>query len=321
MKESLVEVRALKKYFPLRSGLFSSIKGYVKAVDGIEFSIKRGETLALIGESGCGKTTAALCLMRLLEPDAGEIVFNSSSILHLSAAELKAIRRQMQIVFQDPFSCFNPTMRVADLIAEPLQIYNLAKGKEKRRRIGELMSLVGIEPAYMNRYPHEFSGGQRQRIGLARALAAEPQLIVADEPVSALDISLRAQILNLLLELQQKLSLTYLLIAHDLSMVRLISHQVAVMYLGRIVEMGEAQKVFHSPLHPYTRGLISSLPAIKPEKMKKSQPLPGEPPSPINPPSGCHFHPRCSSSQPICSEAEPIMKEARSGHWVACHLA
>jgi len=321
MQENLIKVKNLKKYFPLGSSLFSSSKGYIKAVDRVSFSIKKGKTLALIGESGCGKTTTALCLLRLLQLDDGEISFKGSSILHLSSGELKSLRQQMQIVFQDPFSSLNPKMKIADLIAEPLRIYHLAKGKKRRRRIAELLSLVGIEPAYMHRYPHEFSGGQQQRIALARALAVKPHFIVADEPVSALDISLRAQILNLLLQLQQKLNLTYLLIAHDLSMVRLISHQIAVMYLGRIIEMAEAEEIFSHPLHPYTRGLISSLPLIKQSSIKRAVPIPGEPPSPIDPPPGCHFHPRCSSALPLCSKIEPPIIKASPHHWVACHLA
>ena len=321
VQENLIEARTLSKYFPLRSSLFGSSKGYIKAVDRVSFSIKKGKTLALIGESGCGKSTTALCLLRLLQPDDGEISYKGRSILHLSLGELKALRQQMQIVFQDPFSSLNPKMKIADLIGEPLRIYNLAKGKKRCRRIAELLSLVGIEPAYMHRYPHEFSGGQRQRIALARALAVKPLFIVADEPVSALDISLRAQVLNLLLELQQKMNLTYLLIAHDLSMVRLISHQIAVMYLGRIIEMAEAEEIFSHPLHPYTRGLISSLPLIKHSSIKRALPIPGEPPSPINPPPGCHFQPRCSSALPLCSKMEPPIITASSNHWVACHLA
>jgi len=318
---NIVSVSKLKKYFPIKKRLFSISKDYIKAVDDVSFSINKGETLALIGESGCGKSTTGLCLLRLLEPDDGEIRFAGKSILNLSSKELKAFRRKMQIVFQDPFSFLNPKMKVADLIAEPLKIYNLVRSNAIiKERVAELLKLVGIEPFFMERYPHEFSGGQRQRIGLARALAMEPQMIVADEPVSALDISLRSQMLNLLLELQEKLKLTYLIIAHDLNMVRHISHKVAVMYLGRIVETGEVREVFHNPLHPYTKGLISLQQYIKKAKIKRGVPLAGEPPSPIKPPSGCYFHPRCSWAMPLCAERRPALKEVASNHCVSCYL-
>jgi oligopeptide transport system ATP-binding protein len=319
--ENLITVNKLKKYFSVKRGLFSLSKDYVKAVDDVSFSINKGETLALIGESGCGKSTTGLCLLRLLKPDEGEIRFAGKSILHLNSKELKALRRKMQVVFQDPFSFLNPKMKVFDLIAEPIKIHALAESNAMTKdRVAELLRLVGIEPDFMHRYPHEFSGGQRQRIGLARALAVEPQVIVADEPVSALDISLRSQILNLLLELQQKFALTFLIIAHDLVMVRHISHKVAVMYLGRIVETGEVGEVFHHPLHPYTKGLISSQQYIKGAQIKRSAPLVGEPPSPIEPPSGCHFHPRCRWATPLCSKKRPVLREVASDHSASCYL-
>ncbi|RLE32587.1 peptide ABC transporter ATP-binding protein, partial [Candidatus Acetothermia bacterium] len=295
----LLEVRGLKKYFPVRRGVFRRIVGWVKAVDDVDFFIQEGETLGLVGESGCGKTTTGRTILRLIEPTAGEILFRSQrlgrvvDIAKMKPREMKPLRREMQIIFQDPYSSLNPRMTVGDIVGEPLVVHRVARGKEKERRVAELLQAVGLKPEHMRRYPHEFSGGQRQRIGIARALALDPQLIVCDEPVSALDVSIQAQVLNLLEDLQDEFHLTYLFIAHDLSVVKHISDRVAVMYLGKIVELAETEELFTHPMHPYTEALLSAVPIPDPDYKKERILLQGDVPSPINPPSGCYFHPRC----------------------------
>jgi oligopeptide transport system ATP-binding protein len=317
--ETLLEVRNLRKYYPVTKGfIFQRQVGAVKAVDDISFFIRRGETLGLVGESGCGKTTTGRVILRLQEPSAGEALFEGRDIFKLRKEELRRLRRDMQIIFQDPYSSLNPRMTVGDIIGEPLEIHNLARGKEKVRRVQELLEVVGLSPYHANRYPHEFSGGQRQRIGIARALAVNPKLIIADEPVSALDVSIQAQVLNLLEELQKEFGLTYLFIAHDLSVVKHISDRIAVMYLGKIVELAETEELFINPQHPYTEALLSAVPIPNPEMRRERIILPGDVPSPINPPSGCRFHTRCLYVQPSCKVDEPPFVDIGGGHFVAC---
>jgi len=317
---NLVEVKNLKKHFPIRKGILSRIAGQVQAVDGISFSIARGEILGLVGESGCGKTTAGRLIVKLIEPTAGEILFESQDIAPVTGSALRALRRNMQIIFQDPYASLNPRMTVGEIIGEPLLIHGIAQGKEIEERVTHLLQTVGMEPFYATRYPHEFSGGQRQRIGIARALALNPKLIVCDEPVSALDVSIQAQVINLLEDLQAKFKLTYLFIAHDLSVVKHISNRVAVMYLGKIVETAWTQDLFRQPLHPYTEALLSAVPVPDPTIERKQIVLKGDVPSPINPPSGCHFRTRCPYAEGICSAEEPPLLELSSCHWVACHV-
>jgi oligopeptide transport system ATP-binding protein len=318
----LVEVKNLVKHFPMSSGLVVKKTSILKAVDGISFAIKKGETLGLVGESGCGKTTAGRTMLRLYEPTSGEMVFDGQDVFKLPEKEMLPVRRKMQMIFQDPFSSLNPRMTVGDIVGEPLDIHNLARGKERTNRIYELLSQVRLNREHANRFPHEFSGGQRQRIGFARALAVEPSFIVCDEPISALDVSIQAQMVNLLEEMQEKLGLTYLFIAHDLSMVKHISNRVAVMYLGKMVELAESVELYKNPLHPYTTALLSAIPIADPDVESKRQRiiLEGDVPSPINPPSGCHFRTRCRQAMPICSESEPEFKDVGGGHCVACHL-
>ncbi len=319
----LVQVRNLKKYFPITRGLlFQRHIGDVKAVDDVSFDIYRGETLGLVGETGCGKTTVGRTLLRLYEPTAGQILFDGVDLTRARGRKLRQMRRRMQIIFQDPYASLNPRMTVGAIIGEPLEVHGVATGKEKQERVQELLELVGLNPYFVNRYPHEFSGGQRQRIGIARALALNPDLIVCDEPISSLDVSIQAQVVNLLEELQERFGLTYLFIAHDLSMVRHISDRMAVMYLGKIVELADRDEIYLNPLHPYTRALMSAVPVPDPEVEEKRQRilLRGEIPSPANPPKGCNFSTRCLEVMGQCKEEKPPYKEVKPGHWVACFL-
>ena len=316
---SLLEIRDLKKYFPVGDGLFSRKKGNVKAVDGVNLTINEGETLGLVGESGCGKSTLGRTILRLIEPTSGEVIFHGKNLLALPARELREMRREMQIIFQDPYASLNPRMRVGDIVGEGLEIHKLARGKAKRDRIMELLHQVGLREDHYPRYPHEFSGGQRQRIGIARALAVNPKFIVCDEPVSSLDVSIQAQIINLLQELQEKMHLTYLFISHDLRVVEHISHRVAIMYLGKVVEIAAGETIYREAKHPYTRALLSAVPMPETSRKKERIVLEGDVPSPVNPPSGCTFHPRCAYRQPLCSEMEPPLDFA-GGHGVSCHV-
>lgn len=323
----LLRVKRLKKYFPVRRGVFRRVVGWVKAVDEVDFFIREGETLGLVGESGCGKTTCARTILRLIEPTSGEVWFRSKQlgrevdVVHADKKTMKLLRREMQIIFQDPYSSLNPRMTVGDIIGEPLVVHKVARGKELRARVAELLEAVGLKPEHMRRYPHEFSGGQRQRIGIARALALNPQLIVCDEPVSALDVSIQAQILNLLEDLQDQFGLTYLFVAHDLSVVKHISDRVAVMYLGKIVELAETEELFLRPRHPYTEALLSAVPVPDPDYQAERIILQGDVPSPVNPPKGCRFHPRCSYAKDVCSRETPELQDLGGEHYVACHFA
>jgi oligopeptide transport system ATP-binding protein len=319
-QETLLEVKHLKKHFPIKGGVFSKTIGYVYAVDDISFTLNKGETLGLVGESGCGKSTTGRTILRLIEPTAGEIRFEGQSITTLDKGDMRALRREMQIIFQDPYASLNPRMTVGSIIGEPLEIHKIAKGAEKEERVASLLEKVGLRAEDMRKYPHEFSGGQRQRIGIARALALNPKLIVCDEPVSALDVSIQAQVINLLDDLQKDLELSYLFIAHNLNVVEHISDRVAVMYLGKIVELASDTDLYSKPQHPYTEALLSAVPIPDPTVKKKRIILEGDVPSPINPPSGCHFHTRCRYKEKICEEVEPEFKDIGGGHWVACHL-
>ena len=321
MAEPLLRVKNLKKYFPIRGGLFSREVARVHAVDDVSFDMQPGETLGLVGESGCGKSTTGRTILRLIEPTSGEVWFDGKNVTTLDKRSLRHLRKEMQIIFQDPYASLNPRMTVGSIIGEALVIHKLAKNRREREaRVVELLETVGLSADHLRRYPHEFSGGQRQRIGIARALAVSPKLIVADEPVSALDVSVQAQVVNLLEDLQVKFGLTYLFIAHDLSVVEHISTRVAVMYLGKIVEIASANELYSNPKHPYTEALLSAVPIPDPTMKRKRILLEGDVPSPINPPSGCRFHTRCSHRVPSCSEHDQVLKEVSTGHWVACQV-
>ncbi len=321
----LLDVKGLKKYFPIQKGFLRRVVGHVRAVDGVNLFVREGETLGLVGESGCGKTTTGRCILRAYEPTAGEVWFRQDgemvNVFEVPKDEMKALRREMQIIFQDPFSSLNPRMTVMDIVSEPLRIHGIAKGAELKSMVRELLEAVGLRAQHMSRYSYAFSGGQRQRIGVARALALRPKLIVADEPVSALDVSIQAQTLNLLEDLQKEFGLTYLFIAHDLSVVEHISDRVAVMYLGVIVELASADELYAGPMHPYTEALLSAVPRTDPDHISKRIILPGDVPSPADPPPGCKFHPRCRYAKDICSKEIPQWRELSDDHWVACHRA
>lgn len=320
-QEVLLEVKDLVKHFPIRQGvIFSKQVGAVQAVDGISFNVNKGETLGLVGESGCGKTTAGRCILRLIEPTSGEVKFDGKDVPSLPKDELRELRKEMQIIFQDPYGSLNPRMTVGDIVGEPLHIHKLAKGAAKEKRVREILETVGLSAFHARRFPHEFSGGQRQRIGIARALAVDPRLIICDEPVSALDVSIQAQVINLLQDLQEEFGLTYLFIAHDLSVVKHISDRVAVMYLGKIVELTGKTELYRNPKHPYTQALLSAIPEADPTIKKERILLKGDVPSPINPPTGCRFHTRCPKAMDICKTKDPAFVDTGDGHFVACHL-
>ncbi len=319
---TLLEVRDIKMHFPLTKGIiFQRRVGAVQAVDGVSFEVRRGETLGLVGESGCGKSTLGRAILQLYRPTEGDVIFEGTDLTKIGGERLRRMRRRMQMIFQDPYASLNPRMTVGSIVAEPIEIHKLARGKEKRERVQELLKVCGLNPYFANRYPHEFSGGQRQRIGIARALAVNPAFIVADEPVSALDVSIQAQIINLLEELQDEFQLTYLFIAHDLSVVRHISDRVAVMYLGRIVELADRDELYLNPAHPYTKALLSAVPIPDPriERKRERIILTGDVPTPVNPPQGCRFHTRCPIAIEVCAEVDPEWRDIGGNHWVACH--
>ena len=320
----LVRVENLTKHFPITQGIVVQRQiGAVRAVDNVSFDIREGETLGLVGESGCGKSTTGRTMLQLYRPTSGKVYYQDQDLTTIKGEELRRMRRNMQIIFQDPYASLNPRLTVGDIIGEPLEVHRVEKSKKKRQeRVQELLRLVGLNPYFINRYPHEFSGGQRQRIGVARALALQPKFIICDEPISALDVSIQAQVVNLLEKLQDEFGLTYLFIAHDLSMVRYISDRTAVMYLGKIVELAEREELYSHPLHPYTQALLSAVPVPDPvvERTRQRMILTGDVPSPVHPPSGCNFHPRCPLAQQVCQEEEPEWREVSPSHWVACHL-
>ncbi len=322
----LLEVKNLQKYFPIKKGFFKRVVGHVRAVDDVSFFINEGETLGLVGESGCGKTTTARCILRALKPTGGQILFRTGAgqvvdVAALASDEIRPLRREMQMIFQDPFASLNPRMNLLDIVGEPLLVNGMKDRQERTGRVAELLRLVGLRSEYMRRFPHAFSGGQRQRIVIARALALHPRLVVADEPVSALDVSVQAQVLNLLLELQQELHLTYLFVAHDLSVVKHITDRVAVMYVGKLVETAPTEELFYRPQHPYTAALMSAVPVADPRVRSRMIPLEGDVPSPADPPSGCYFHPRCPHAVEICSTQTPTLEEISPNHHVSCHRA
>jgi peptide/nickel transport system ATP-binding protein len=324
--ESLLEVKRLQKFFPIRRGFLRRLVGHIRAVDDVSFNVRRGETLALVGESGCGKTTTARCVLRAYKPSGGEILFRSAKgevvdLANMPRGRLRPLRREMQMIFQDPYASLNPRMTLLDIVSEPLEVHGVSNRRERVDRVAELLRLVGLRPEYMRCYPHAFSGGQRQRIGIARALALEPRLVVADEAVSALDVSVQAQILNLLLELQERLGLTYLFVAHDLSVVKRISDRVAVMYVGQMVELAPTRPLFAQPLHPYTSALLSAIPEPNPRARSNRTILQGEVANPAAPPSGCYFHPRCQYAIDVCRTTPPVWEEIEPGRQVRCHRA
>jgi peptide/nickel transport system ATP-binding protein/oligopeptide transport system ATP-binding protein len=317
----LLDVKDLKTYYPVVGGIMRRRVGWIKAVDGVSFAIKQGETLGMVGESGCGKSTIGRTIIRLLKANAGEVFFEGKDILKLTGVELKKMRKNMQIIFQDPYASLNPRMPVGDIIGEGLMVHGMKNRKEREKTVQYFLSVVGLRKEYVRRYPHEFSGGQRQRIGIARALALRPKLVVCDEPVSALDVSIQSQVLNLLADLQKEFGLTYLFIAHDLSVVEYISDRVVVMYLGKAVELADSERLYANPKHPYTQALLSAIPIPDPTVTKQRIVLQGDVPSPSNPPSGCRFRTRCWLAQGICAEQEPLLREVEPGHWAACHFA
>lgn len=320
MTEPLLKVQGLKKYFPIRSGIFGQVTGQVKAVDDVSFYVNEGETLGIVGESGCGKSTTGRMLMRLLEPTEGSIEFQGQNLAKLSPAEMRKARRDIQMVFQDPYASLNPRHSIGRILEEPLIVHGIGDAKERKKRVSELLKIVGLSDYHAKRYPHQFSGGQRQRVGIARALMTNPKLIIADEPVSALDVSIQAQVLNLMQDLQKELKLTYIFIAHDLGVVRHISDRVGVMYLGKMVELSESEKLYTNPLHPYTKGLLSAVPVPDPDFKREQILIEGDIPSPSNPPTGCAFHTRCPFKTDICTKVVPKLTEVEKGHSVACHL-
>lgn len=320
MTEAIVKLENLKKHFPIRGGVFSRVVGDIKAVDDVSLTINKGETLGLVGESGCGKSTLGRTILKLLEPTGGKVFYKGSEIFQTSKEELRNLRKEIQIIFQDPYSSLNPRLTVGEIIGESLEIHGVARGKKKQERIEYMLDVCGLAPHHHRRYPHEFSGGQRQRIGIARALTLNPEFVVADEPISSLDVSIQAQIVNLMEDLQDKFGLTYLFISHDLSMVRHISDNVAVMYLGKLVEKSSKTELYQNPLHPYTRALLSAVPVMDPDAKSKRIILTGDVPSPANPPRGCNFNPRCRYALDLCREEEPELREINTGHMVACHL-
>ncbi len=320
MNSPLVSIKNMVKYFPIKKGIFRSTAGWVKAVDDVSFDIYSGETLGLVGESGCGKSTTAMTILRLEEPTSGDIIYQGKNLAKISRNQMRKYRKDLQVIFQDPYSSLDPRMKIKDIIAEGLTAHHMLNTKKRYKKVGEILERVGIVPDYMDRFPHEFSGGQRQRIGIARALALDPRMIVCDEAVSALDVSIKSQIINLFKELQKEFHLTYLFIAHDLSVIKYISDRVAVMYLGKIVEIAAKDIFFQNTLHPYAQALVSAVPVPNPDFKKKRIILKGDVPSPANPPQGCRFHPRCSKAMEICSREEPQLIEVEKNHYLACHL-